>query len=259
MPGVTRVYNRKVPVGLPEKRMLLRTTPNLPLVVDLRAFCGPIKDQGAEGSCTAHAGTSANEWIHRKYLKNTTIVFSPQYTYAKELILQGDFPKDTGSDGTTLCNTLITSGCCSINAYPYIAGQINQPTVAQDQDAVQYRLGAYHGLAGSQVALSVLGDSTPWPIEIGFTVYDSFESSTGDSYIYNPFPGESQLGGHETLIVGYDIGDLPTLRPKNCPPAVLIQNSWSSAWGENGYFWMTLHVLDAGDTDLKIVHSGRPW
>jgi hypothetical protein len=256
-----RKYDRHIPAKLPAKRMLLRSMAGLPVTVDTRTSCGPVKDQGSEGACTAHAGTSAREWIGRRYLKQPTKVFSPQYVYAKELIAQGDFPQDDGSDGTTLCGVLTSSGCCELDLYPYVPGQINMPTVAQDQNAVAFRLGAYHGLQGSQTALSVLGDPTPWPVEIGFTVYESFESDelaeTGIMPI--PAPSEEQIGGHEVLMVGYDVGSVPTLRPANCPAAALIQNSWGTSWGIGGFFWMPLQILDAQDSDLKIAHSGAPW
>src|SRR5258708_6180195 len=163
-----RKYGRKVPLPLPLHRMLSRRNPALPPGVDTRANCGPIKDQGSEGSCTAHAGTSANEWIHRAYLKSAP-VFSPQYTYIKELIEQGSFPNDVGSDGVTLCDVLIADGCCEESLYPYVAGQLTATTTAQDLNAASTRLGAYHGLIGSETALSVLADATPWPVEIGFT------------------------------------------------------------------------------------------
>jgi len=241
--------------------MLVRGLPaTLPEVVDLRKWRGPIKDQGAEGACTAHAGTSAREWIRRKYGKGDSPVFSPQYTYERELIAQGNFPNDVGSDGTTLCGTLITNGCCELAIDPYVAGQIVQPTADQDENAAQYTLGAFHGLQDSSTTLSVLGDPTPWPVLVGFTVYDSFESSTGKTFIYNPNTvNERALGGHEVLALGHDIGVTPTLRPAGCPPAVLIQNSWSDTWGDGGFFWMALPVLNDPETDLKIVHSGSPW
>ena len=101
MATVTRKYGRRVPPPLPPHRMLtLSPVPSLPPVVDLRPSCGPVKDQGSEGSCTAHAGTSAREWINRAYLHRSGIFqFSPAYTYAKELLAQGNFPEDSGSDG----------------------------------------------------------------------------------------------------------------------------------------------------------------
>jgi hypothetical protein len=258
--AIIRRFDRHIPAPLPAHRMLSRSTPNLSAAVDTRPNCGPVKNQGDEGACTAHTGTSADEWIHRRYLKSSP-VFSPQYTYAKELLAQGDFPQDEGSDGVTLCGTLVSSGCCELTLYPYVSGQILRPTPEQDANAAKYSLGAYHGLVGSQTALSVLGDPTPWPVEIGFTVYASFMSDdfakTGVMPI--PSPNEEKLGGHEVLMVGFDVGSVPSLRPANCPPAALIQNSWGTGWAIGGFFWMPLQILDAFDTDLKIVHSGGPW
>ena len=258
---IKRRYGRRQPPPLPAHRMLARpVAADLSPVVDLRAWCGPVKDQGQEGSCTAHAGTSAVEWIFRKYL-NAQPILSPQYTYAKELLAQGDFPQDDGSDGTTLCGTLIANGCCPLELYPYVAEQITMPTEAQDAAAAAYSLGAYHGVTDSQTALSVLGDPIPWPIEIGFSVPASFESdAVATSGVMLPAkPDEQIVGGHEVLLVGFDVGDTPTLRPAKCPPAALVQNSWGTSWGIGGFFWMPLSVLDAPDSDLKIAHSGLKW
>lgn len=257
---ITRKYGRKVPKALPPHRMLVRTAAPRILFFDGVPWKGPTKDQGDEGSCTGHAGSSGAEWIFRHYFKKSP-VFSPQYTYAKELIAQGDFPNDTGSDGVTLCNTMIASGLCPLDQYPYQAGQILKPTTEQDEAAAEFRLGAFHGLVGSSTALSVLADPTPWPIEIGFTVYESFESdqvaNTGIMPI--PKPGEAVKGGHEVVIIGFDVNTNPRVRPANCPPAVQVQNSWGDSWGLTGMFWMPLQVLDLPDTDLKIAHSGHPW
>jgi C1A family cysteine protease len=64
-----------------------------------------------------------------------------------------------------------------------------------------------------------------------------------------PKPGEASDGGHEVLCLGYDL-------PKQL---ALIQNSWSDGWGQRGYFWMPFSVIAAPDTDLWMVHVGRPW
>ena len=257
--AVIRRYGRRIPAPLPAHRMLSRTSPSMPPVVDLRPWCGPIKDQGELGSCTGHAFSSAMEWIFRKYFAKQPVL-SPLYLYAKELIADGNFPNDDGSEGVTGSNVSIANGCCEDSLYPDSSQKIQQPTAAMDANAAQYRMGAYHGLVGSQTALSVIADPTPWPVEMGFTVDDNFESEeVAETGIYIP-SGKSTDDGHEVLIVGCDVAPTPTLRPANCPPAVLIQNSWG-AWGWNGSgrFWCALSVLDAPDTDLKIIHAGHKW
>lgn len=245
-----RVYNRQIPAPLPAHMMLTREMANLPSQVDLRAWCGPVKDQGNEGSCTGHAFSSAREWISRRYFGEKPVL-SPQYAYVRALMAQGSFPNDSGSDGETLSNVLIANGCCEASEFPYVPGQIVAPTAEQDQNARGYKLGAYHGLSTSGVLLSVLGDPVPWPIEVGFTVYESFESDqvakTGIMPV--PEPGEKVLGGHEILCVGYDA----------VKKLALIQNSWSSDWGQSGFFWMPFQVLDDLSTDLKIIHAGHKW
>src|SRR5208282_885068 len=254
-----RSLGRNTPDPLPLHRMLARMMPpSLPPFVDLSSWCGPVKNQGNLGSCTGHAFSSAMEWIWRKYL-NKQPVLSPLYLYAKELIADGNFPNDDGSDGTTGSNVTIANGCCEDSLYPDSSQVIQQPTAAMDANAAQYAMGAYHGLIGSTTALSVLGDPTPWPVEMGFTVDDNFQSDlVAATGVYLP-SGKSINEGHEVLLIGYDIGSVPTIRPAGTPPMAKVRNSWGTAWGSTGDFWCALSLLDASDTDLKIVHSGRPW
>jgi hypothetical protein len=201
--------------------MLTRTTPGLPAVVDLRVYDGPIKNQGNLGSCTGHAFSSAIEWIFRKYIGKQPVL-SPLYLYAHALEADGDFPNDNGSDGTTLCGVSIVNGCCEDSLYPDASQEITEPTAEQDANAAKYQMGAFHGLAGAQVALSVLGDPVPWPVEIGFTVYPTFEGDEIAETGVMPLqaPGATPIGGHEVKFSGYDVSPAAILRPANCPPAV---------------------------------------
>jgi C1A family cysteine protease len=255
--SLARKYGRTIPAPLPAHRMLSRVAA-VPSVVDLRASCGPVKNQGQLGSCTGHAFASAMEWIFRRYLAKQPIL-SPLYLYAKELLADGNFPNDDGSNGVTGCNVAIASGCCEDSLYPDASQEILQPTAAQDTNAALYRLGAYHGLTSSEVALSVLGDPTPWPVAMGFSVDDNLESDeVAQTGVYVP-SGNPLNEGHEVLLVGYDVGQTPTLRPATAGPSVLVQNSWGAEWGLDGDFWCKLSVLDVSDTDLKIVHAGQKW
>lgn len=116
---------------------------------------------------------------------------------------------------------------------------------------MQYRTGAYHRIASLPDFLSCVADRTPWPVPVGFTVYESFLSDELAETGIMPTPkvGELRQGGHEVLCLGYDL-------PKRL---ALMQNSWGDAWGERGYFWMPLEVIEAPDTDLWMVHTGGPW
>jgi len=220
------------------------------LHVDLREWGGPVKDQGEEGSCTGHAFSSAREWIARKYEKASPVL-SPQCLYAEELLASNDFPKDEGAMPRTACQVLTALGCCETALYPYIAGRITKPTPAQIANALKYKTGAYHRIAGLSDFLCCLSDATPWPVLVGFTVYDSFMSDqVAESGIMPvPISGEQQQGGHEVLCLGYDFAK----------QLALIQNSWGEDWGQRGYFWMPFEVIASPDTDLWIVHTGGPW
>jgi C1A family cysteine protease len=78
-----------------------------------------------------------------------------------------------------------------------------------------------------------------YPFVFGFSVYESFESPavTKTGVVPLPSPGESMLGGHAVLAVGYD----------DERQRFLAMNSWGSAWGERGYFTIPYtYLTDAG-------------
>jgi hypothetical protein len=97
------------------------------------------------------------------------------------------------------------------------------------------------------------------PVMMGFNVYDNsaysyFERLNTSKYTYNPLTstgslasGISLLGGHAVPIIGY-INDAS--QPGG--GVVIVQNSWGTSWGYNGYFYMPYSVLQS----TKIVPSG---
>lgn len=218
--------------------------------VDLRAWGGKIKNQGSEGACVGHGFTEDREFISRRY-EDKDLTLSPQFHYVECLISDGDFPNDVGSSPRTGCKVLTAMGACELALYPYVPGNIQTPSVEQIRNALQYRTGAYHRIASLKDAMLCLSDVRPWPITVGFPVYESFMTQqvadTGVMPI--PKPGERLLGGHETLCLGYDV---PT-------QMAIIQNSWGDAWGQRGYFMMPFEVFASPYTDLWMVHTGKPW
>ena len=77
-----------------------------------------------------------------------------------------------------------------------------------------------------------------FPVIIGFSVYDNFESpemaTSGELHL--PVPSDELLGGHCVLIVGYNEEQ----------QQVFVRNSWGTTWGLNGHFWMDYSYFNAG-------------
>lgn len=223
----------------------------LPPRVDLRSYAGPIKDQGQEGSCTGHAGSSDVEWQFRRY-RNQSPILSPADLYANELIKEGTFPNDDGAQPRTICQILNQVGVCEEGIDPYVAGQIEKPSDTAAANAAQYKLGGYHRLTGLQDVLSCLGNATPWPVLVSFQVYESFESENVQDTGMMPVPNvnsEELLGGHEVICLGYDLK----------AGLILCQNSWGPAWGQSGFFQMPFEVVNNQNLcpDLWIIHLGH--
>src|SRR4029077_5015537 len=102
-----------------------------------------------------------------------------------------------------------------------------KPPAKAYKDALHDRAVSYSRLTQS---LSQLKGclASGYPFVFGFTVYDSFESApvAHSGVVPMPAAGESVLGGHAVLAVGYD----------DTQQRFIVRNSWGTAWGMKGYF-----------------------
>ncbi|CAI4223637.1 unnamed protein product [Auanema sp. JU1783] len=73
------------------------------------------------------------------------------------------------------------------------------------------------------------------PVEAAFTVYEDFYHYTGGVYVHT---GGKRLGGHAVKIVGWGVD--------NGTPYWNIANSWSTTWGEKGFFRIIRGVNEVG-------------
>lgn len=227
---------------------LTRAKKTNPSKIDLEKLCGPVKDQGDLGSCTAFAGCGMREFLWRRDSKSKSRppIFSPMFLYYKERELDGNISEDAGSYGRTSVQVMQKIGVCLESTDPYEPKNFrSEPTPEEVAEALKYRAGGYHRLAGVDDMKSCL--ASKYVFVVGFTVYESFETG---SWTTMPIPkhGEQILGGHEVLFIGYDDS-------KN---AFKVRNSWGNDWAEKGNFWFPYTA--AADSrilqDAWIQHLG---
>jgi C1A family cysteine protease len=223
--------------------------PTLPAMVDLRAKCSAIEDQGQLGSCTGNAIAGLIEYLDRKANKNLEV--SRLFIYYQERLLEGTVNYDNGAyirDGIKAVNLY---GAPLESLWPYNIGRFaTRPSTAAYTDAARRKAGAYQrvtNFAGVKTALS-----QGYPVVVGFTVYESFEGNVNNTTGMMPYPNtatEQVLGGHAVAIVGYN-DNLNGGR-------FICRNSWGTSWGDRGYFYMPYDVIKntSMSSDFWIITS----
>lgn len=220
----------------------------------LQAYLGPVRDQGQEGSCTAHAAYALRMMLANQFEGNRNRVqFSPAFIYYLERQLEGSLPADAGATLRTACRVLYRFGACPERDDPYGPYTMNQPPSPQAlADAQKYRAGAYHRILSVEDMKSCIRSG--YGAMIGFMVYESFEdpmtARTGMMRVPDK-NRERPLGGHAVFIWGYD----------DSLQAFIAQNSWGEQWGQNGHFWFPYACFaDPGILfEAWIQHLGPPW
>jgi len=83
----------------------------------------------------------------------------------------------------------------------------------------------------------------------GFTVYSSLSQAETTGKIPYPTRGETVLGGHAVVAVGFDDNTRiknTNLKGVETTGALLIRNSWGTGWGSSGYGWLPYEYVLKG-------------
>jgi C1A family cysteine protease len=205
----------------------------LPEKVDLRPLCSKVEDQKQLGSCTAQALVGALEFLEKKDgLK--AINLSRLFVYFNERLMEGTVNSDSGAAIRTGIKVLAKQGVCLERKWPYVIARFaKSPSAPAYDDGAAHQITSYQRILDLGSMRQCLADG--FPFVFGFSVYDSFESDfvaqTGE--VPMPAQGESLLGGHAVLAVGYD----------DSTKRFIVRNSWGSRWGQKGYFTMPYDYL----------------
>jgi C1A family cysteine protease len=214
--------------------------PALAPSVDLRAYCSPIEDQGALGSCTANAAAGLIEYFEKRSFGKYTNA-SRLFIYKTTRDLLG-WTGDTGAYLRSTMEAVALFGAPPEQYLPYDISQFDaEPSAfcyafgASYQALTYYRLDP-SPLTGPQVLQNIKTFlSAGFPSMFGFPVYDEYEYVPASGLVAYPSPTSRLYGGHANDAVGYD-DNLMIGADKG---ALLVRNSWGTGWGLNGYAWLS--------------------
>jgi C1A family cysteine protease len=215
----------------------------LPASVDLRHLCSPVRDQGQLGSCTGFAiAVGMREFLEVK-LGGKFTPMSPLFLYYEERKLEHSISQDAGANPRDGFKVLAKMGCAPESDDPYnIAVYTKAPAKKAVTDATQFKIASYHRLNNLADIQSCLAGGTG--VVLGFKVYDSFESDSVAKTGNVPMPNtatEKLLGGHAVFAAGYT-----TDSSWVGGGFLIVKNSWSTGWGDKGYFYMPFDYVNKG-------------
>jgi hypothetical protein len=224
-------------------------TPSLPQKVDLRQYGGDIENQLTVNSCVANATVSALEILLTKagkfrHLSRLFLYWDCRASYAN---LRG---VDSGSYLSDGFKSVYKVGIPAEAVWPYVSAQVNvQPPEPVYADALGHKVGAYQRVGDFQKASTAQWSlemvkttlAMGYPVTIAMWVSNRIFEITATDNLYDPVGVGmfNNVGGHAMCIVGYD----------ETQQAFIVENSWGTAWGNQGYFLISYRALTEGCFD----------
>jgi C1A family cysteine protease len=205
----------------------------LPPMVDLRPLFPAVYDQGQLGSCTGNGIACTHEFDQMKQKFPAPFTPSRLFIYYNERVIEHTVNSDSGANIRDGIKVINTEGVCPESIWPYnIAKFTKKPSSKAYAQAKLYESVKYQAVIQSleQIKATL---ASGFPIVMGFSVYDSFETDEVAQTGIAPLPNietENCLGGHCVVIGGYDNSLY------NGQGGFINRNSWGSDWGMAGYF-----------------------
>jgi C1A family cysteine protease len=203
--------------------------------VDLRTsgLLPDVWDQGALGACSAHGSGAAYSYELARQHGTKNYLPSRLFIYYNERAANGTIREDSGATITDAIRSLNQHGAPPEQDWPYdISKFTHRPPIAayrdgETREALQYAR-VHQTADGLRQALAA-----GFPVVVGFTVFESFESEAvaATGVVPMPNPNEQVCGGHCVLVTGYS------------PDGWIVRNSWGTSWGQGGYFTLPLEYL----------------
>lgn len=212
----------------------------LPSSVDLRKEMPAVYDQGPTNSCIEHAVAGSLQHAMQK-AGMPVIMPSRLFMYWNTRFLEGTLNEDAGGfirDCIKSCNN---AGYCEEQLWPFDPTKITvKPPQEAFDEAIEDRIHFYGTVNNLNILAFKEALAHGNPVIFGFDVYPAMEEDGPGSVadpawarLSMPVPGQRKLGGHGVLGVGY----------RDDIECAIVRNSWGSAWGDNGCFYMPYEYI----------------
>lgn len=231
--------------------------------VDLTSsFPVGVYDQGELGSCVSNGCAALQDYARIKQGLAALLPPSRLFIYYQGRV-RGNLPvdEDTGlqvRDGLTV---LSKDGAPPETDWPYdIAKFAKKPDARAYEDATNDVATVFGQVDQSQIDDTI---ASGYPVVFGIELWESFESTETAQNGVVSVPdkdAEQELGGHCMVIVSTQTDG------SEIPGAIAgvkyrkVRNSWGASWGDEGYCWIPVEILDGPDvSDLwMLTHVSDP-
>lgn len=237
-----RDFSKLLGVHMTKITLPVKTQPKMavPTSFDARqkwpGCIGAVLDQGHCGSCWAFG---ACESLGDRFCIQTK--GATNISLSEQLLVSCDDTNDgcDGGDLMTAWKYLVKDGTVTSACYPYDMGTCQHPgcsewntptcnTTCQNGDPfAKYKYYAKDAYAISSKVEDIQTEiMTNGPVEVAFEVYSDFANYKSGVYIHT---NGTLLGGHAVKNIGWGVSAAGV-------DYWIIQNSWNTAWGMDGYF-----------------------
>jgi C1A family cysteine protease len=195
--------------------------------------------QGSLGSCTAQTVAAACLFRDVFDRDNSIVVPSRLFIYYATRSIEGTTDTDAGAEIRNAIKSVVKFGYPPEESWPYLTSRFSKkPPAKAFKIASTEKIRKYERVS-REISHFRKALIDGFPIALGFSVYESIYQGKVEKTGMIPLPKRKEKleGGHAVLAVGYS----------DSRKALIIRNSWGTAWGQNGYGFLPYEFIENPD------------